>query len=68
MYICLNSRTAQSLLELTINIMMEKQKWARMSCCECCVLSARGLCYKVINRPEESYRLLCVIKCDLETS
>ena len=26
-------------------------------CCECCVLSDRGLCYKLITRPEESYRL-----------
>jgi hypothetical protein len=33
---------------------------------ECCVLSGRGLCDKLITRPEESYRLLCVIVCDLE--
>jgi hypothetical protein len=37
-------------------------------CFECCVLSDIGLCYKVITRLEESYSLLCVIKCDLETS
>jgi hypothetical protein len=37
-------------------------------CCECCVLSGRGLCDELISRPEESYRLLCVIVCDLETS
>ena len=37
-------------------------------CCECCVLSGRGLCDKLITRPEESYRLCCVIVCDLETS
>ena len=24
-------------------------------CCECCVLSGRGLCDKLITRPEESY-------------
>jgi len=29
-------------------------------CCECCVLSARGLCDGLITRPEESYRLWCV--------
>ena len=29
-------------------------------CCECCVLSARGLCDGLIALPEESYRLLCV--------
>ena len=37
-------------------------------CCECCVLSGRGLCDELITRPEESYRLLCVVVCGLETS
>ena len=37
-------------------------------CCECRVLSGRGLCDKLITRPEESYRLCCVVVCDLETS
>ena len=37
-------------------------------CCECCVLSGRGLCDELITRPEDSYRLWCVIVCDLETS
>jgi len=36
-------------------------------CCECC-LSGRDLCIGLITRPEESYRLWCVIVCDLETS
>ena len=35
-------------------------------CCECRVLSGRGLCDELITRPEESYRLWCVIVCDLE--
>jgi hypothetical protein len=35
-------------------------------CCECCVLSGRGLCDELIIRPEESYRLCCVVVCDLE--
>jgi len=35
-------------------------------CCECCVLSGRGLCDEVITRPEESYRLWCFIVCDLK--
>jgi hypothetical protein len=34
---------------------------------ECWVLSGRGLCDELITRPEESYRLRCVV-CDLETS
>jgi hypothetical protein len=32
------------------------------------VLSGRGLCDELIARPEESYRLCCVVVCDLETS
>ena len=35
-------------------------------CCECCMLSGRGLCDEMITRPEESYRLWCVVVCDLE--
>jgi len=37
-------------------------------CCKCSVLSGRGLCDKLIIRPEDSYRLLRVVVCDLETS
>ena len=37
-------------------------------CCVCCVLSGRGLCDELITRLEESYRLYCVVVCDLETS
>ena len=37
-------------------------------CCECCVLSGRGLCDGLITRPEESYWLWRVVVCDLETS
>jgi len=32
----------------------------------CCQI--RGLADKMITRPEEPYRLLCVVVCDLETS
>jgi hypothetical protein len=32
------------------------------------VLSDRGLCDGLITRPEESYRLRCVVLCDQETS
>ena len=35
-------------------------------CCECFVLLGRGLCDELITRPEESYRLWCIIVCDLE--
>jgi len=36
-------------------------------CCECYVLAGRGLYGELITRPEESYRLRCVV-CDLETT
>jgi hypothetical protein len=35
--------------------------------CECCVLSDRGLCDGLITRPEEIYRLCCLVVWDLET-
>ena len=37
-------------------------------CYERCVFSGRGLCYELIARPEESYRMWCLVVCDLETS
>ena len=37
-------------------------------CSECCVLSGKGVCDELITRPEESYRLWCVVVCDLGTS
>ena len=37
-------------------------------CVECCVMSGRGLCDGQVTRPEESYRMCCVVVCDLETS
>jgi len=37
-------------------------------CCVCCVLSGTGLCDELITRPEESYRLWCVVVCDPEIS
>ena len=39
----------------------------RSVCWKCCV-SGRGLCDELITRPEESYRLWCIMVCDLETS
>ena len=35
-------------------------------CCDCCVLSGRGLCDELITRSEESYRMWCVVVCDLK--
>ena len=36
-------------------------------CYEYCVFFGRGLCDELITRPEEPYRLWCVVVCDLET-
>ena len=57
--------TAARLLRLWVRIPPEA--WMSV-CCECCVLSGRGLCDGSITRPEESYRLWRVVVCDLETS
>jgi len=40
-------------------------------CCECCVLSGRGLCDGPIHHPEESYGCLSVVSvvcCQVEVS
>ena len=37
-------------------------------CCDCCVLSGRGLCDGLITPPEESYRMWRVVVCYQETS
>jgi hypothetical protein len=59
----LRSRSvAARLLRLWVRI--PPGEWMSVSC-ECCV-SGRGLCDKLITPPEESYRLWCVVVCDLE--
>ena len=37
-------------------------------CCECCVLSGRGLCDELVTLPEESYWLWCVVACSIDPS
>jgi len=32
----------------------------------CCVVSGRDLCVVLITRPDDPYRLWCVVVCDLE--
>ena len=56
--------TIARLLRLWVRIPPEAWKSV---CCEWRVLSGRGLCDELITRPEESYRLWCVV-CDLETT
>jgi hypothetical protein len=52
---------------LRLRVWIPPGSWMSVSS-ERCVLSDRGLCDKLITRPEESYRLCCVVVCDLETS
>ena len=59
------SSAANGLLGLWVRIPPGAWKFV---CCECCVLSGRGLCGELTIHPEESYRLWCVVVCDLETS
>ena len=56
---------AARLLRSWVRILLGAWKFV---CCECCVLLGRGLCDELITRPEESYRLWCVVVCDVETS
>jgi len=53
---------AASLLRLWVRI--PPRAWMFV----CCVLSGRGLCHKLITRPEEYCRMWCVVVCDLEIS
>ena len=62
----LRRRSAASRL-LRLWVRIPPGAWMSL-CCECCVLSGRGLCDELITLPEESYRLWCVVVCDLETS
>jgi hypothetical protein len=62
----LRHRSAAARL-LRLRVRIPPRAWMFV-CCECCLLSDMGLCDKLITRPEESYRMWCVIVCDLETS
>ena len=42
--------------------------WVMDVCCDCRVLSGRGLCDELMTRPQESYRLWFIVVCDLEIS
>jgi len=61
-------RTSTAVRLLRLWILIPPGAWMFV-CCECCVLlSGRGPCDELIALPEESYRLWCVVVCDLETS
>ena len=54
----LRRRSAAALLLISW-VRIPPRAWMSI-CCECCVLSGRGLCDELITQPEESYRLWCV--------
>ena len=53
---------------LFAGISVSNLAWGDFVCYECCVVSGKGFSDKLITRPEESYRIRCVVLCDLETS
>ena len=59
---CVPVPVAAGLLRLWVRI--PPGAWM-LVCCECCVLLGRVLCGELITRPEKSYRLWCVVVCDL---
>jgi len=63
---CLRRRSAAARL-LGLRVRIPPGAWMPV-CCECRVLSGRGLCDELIPRPEESYRLCCDVVCDRESS
>jgi len=62
----LRRRSAAALL-LRLWVRIPQGEHGRV-CCECYVLSGRDLCDELITRPEENYRVWCVVVCDQETS
>jgi hypothetical protein len=59
-------RKTQDLSRLRSWVRIPRGAWLFV-CCECRVLSGRGLCDELITRLEESYRMWCVVVCDLKT-
>jgi hypothetical protein len=59
------SSVAARLLGLWVRI--PSREWMFV-CCVCLVLSGRGLGEELISRPDDSYRLWCVVMSDLATS
>jgi hypothetical protein len=50
---------------LGLRVRIPPVAWIYVSC-ECCVSLGRGLCDRLITRPEESYRVWC--ECDREAT
>ena len=61
----LRRRSADALL-LRLLVRIPPGGWIFI-CCKCCVLLGKSLCDELFTRPEESYRLWCVVVCGLKT-
>jgi len=59
------SRESAAVRLLGFWVWIPPEAWMSVTC-DCCVLSGRGLCDKPITRPGESYRLWCIVVCDLQ--
>jgi hypothetical protein len=64
---CSLRRRSSAVRLLRSRVQIPPEAWMFV-CCECCVLSGRGLCDGLITRPEESYQLWRVVVCDQEAS
>ena len=56
-------RSSSAVRQLRLWVQMTPRAWMFV-CCDCCVLSGRGLCDGLTTRREESYRLWRVVLCD----
>ena len=59
-------RASAAEILLGLRVRIPPGTWVSVSC-ECFALSGRSLCYEPIIRPEELYRMWCVLVCDIET-
>jgi hypothetical protein len=64
--LCLRRKSAAARL-LALWVRVPPGSWM-LACFECCVLSGGGLCDELITRLEGSYRLWCVVVCDMRKS
>ena len=60
-------RRSAAVRQLRLWVQIQTELWMSVFC-EYCVLSPRCLYNELITHPEESYRMWCIVVCDLETS
>ena len=60
-------RSSAAARQLRVWVRIPPGAWMSV-CCKLRAFSARGLFDELLTRPEESYRLWCVVMCDIEMS